>query len=91
MSSTESSDAGAVSVSQTPEHRDQQIDRENPDQDDLPKPQIARAIVIGGNVWVPRKKLLPVLEDVKSGEDNKHKTNAEKNTQCQDRFGVGMS
>ena len=68
MFSTESSDTGAASVSQTPEHHDQQIDRENPDQDDLPEPQIARAIVIGGNVWVARKKSLPVFEDVKSRE-----------------------
>src|SRR5206468_4196562 len=54
MSSTESSEAGAVSALQAPEHHDQQIDRQNPDQDDLPKPQIARAIVIGSNVWVAR-------------------------------------
>ena len=90
MSSTESSEAGAVSVLQTPEHHDQQIDRQNPDQDDLPKPQIARAIVIGGNVWVAREKSLPVFEDVKSREDNNNKTNAEKNAQSQHRFGVGM-
>jgi hypothetical protein len=91
MSSTESRDAGAASVSQTPEHHDQQIDRENPDEDDLPEPQIARAIVIGGNVWVAREKLLSVFEDAKSREDNDHKANAEKNAQCQYRFGVGMS
>ena len=90
MFSTESSDTGAASVSQTPEHHDQQIDRENPDQDDLPEPQIARAIVIGGHVWVAREKSLPVFEDVKSREDNNNKTNAEKNAQCQHRFGVGM-
>jgi hypothetical protein len=35
--------------------------------------------VIGGNVWVARKKSLPVFENVKSGEDNNHKANAEKN------------
>jgi len=89
--SIESSEAGAASASQTPEHRDQQIDRENPDQDHLPEPQIARAIVISGNVWVARKKFLPIFEDVKSREDNNHKANAEKNAQWQHRFGVGMS
>jgi hypothetical protein len=52
--------------------------------------KIARAIVIGGNVWVAREKSLPVFEDVKSREDNNNKTNAEKNAQCQHRFGVGM-
>ena len=90
MFSTESSDTGAASVSQTPEHHDQQIDRENPDQDDLPEPQIARAIVIGGNVWVARKKSLPVFEDVKSREDYNHKADAKKYAQCQQRFRVGM-
>src|SRR5882724_920250 len=90
MSSTESSEAGAVSVLQTPEHHDQQIERQNSDQDDLPKPQIARAIVIGGNVWVAREKSLPVFEDVKSREDNNNKTNAKKNALCQHRFLVGM-
>jgi hypothetical protein len=80
-----------ASVSQAPEHHDQQIDREDPDQNDLPEPQIARAIVIGGNLWVAREKSLSVLEDVKSGEDNNHKANAEKNAQCQYRFGVGMN
>jgi len=48
--STESSDGGALFVSQAPEHRDQQIDGENPDQDYLPESQITRAIMIGGNI-----------------------------------------
>jgi len=80
-----------ASVLQTPEHHDQQIDRENPDQDDLPEPQVARAIVIGGNVRVARKKSLPVFEDVKSCEDNNDKANAKKDAQRQHRVGVGMS
>ena len=80
-----------MSVLQAPEHHGQQIDRQNPDQDDLPKPQIARAIVIGGNVWVAREKSLLVFKDVKSREDNNNKSDSEKNTQRQHRFGVGMS
>src|SRR5207237_10720442 len=89
MFSTESSDTGAASVSQTPEHHDQQIDRENPDRDDLPEPQIARAIVIAVTSG-SREKILAVFEDVKPREDYNHKTDAKKYAQCQQRFRVGM-
>jgi len=86
-----SQSAVATSQLQTPEHHDEQIDRQNPGQDHLPEPQIARVIVIGRNVWVAREKSLPVFEDVKSREDNNNKSDSEKNTQRQHRFGVGMS
>jgi len=91
MSSTESSDLGAAPVSQTPQHHDQQINRENPNEDDLPESQIARAIMIGRNVWVAREKSLSIFEDIESGEDNKNETDAEKNSQRYHRVGVGMS
>src|ERR1043165_1662512 len=68
ISSIESTEAGAAFVSQTPEHHDQQIDREDPDEDHLPEAQIARAIVIGCNVRVARKKSLPIFENVKARE-----------------------
>jgi hypothetical protein len=57
-------------------------------QNDLPEPQITGAIMIGRDMWVAREKFFPILENVKSGKDNSDETNAEKNPQWQDRFGV---
>jgi len=80
-----------VFVLQAPEHRDQQIDRENPDQNHLPEPQITRPIMIGCNVRVGREEFLPVFENVQSGKYNDNKTDAEKNPQRHYGFGVGMN
>ena len=44
--------------------------------------------MIGRDMWVAREKFFPILENVKSGKDNTDETNAEKNPEWQDRFGV---
>src|SRR5438067_11005552 len=73
---------------QTPEHWHQYIYRQNPDQDDLPEPQIARTIMVACDIRVARKKLLSISENINPAKDNSDEADTEKNAQWQDRFGV---
>jgi len=82
---------GAAFASQTPEHCHQQIDRQNPDQDDLPEPQIARTVVVACDIRVARKKLFSIFKNINAGKNNSEEANTEKNPQWQDGFGVRMS
>ena len=63
---------------QTPEHRHQQIYRQNPDQDHLPQPQIARAIMVGCDIRVARKKLFSIFENINAGKDNSDEADTKK-------------
>ena len=74
--------------SQAPEHCHQQIYRQNPDQENLPEPQITGAVMIAVDIRVARKKSFSIFENVNPGKDNSDEANTKKNTQWQDRFGV---
>ena len=74
--------------SQAPEHCHQQIYRQNPDQDDLPEPQITGAVMIACDIRVARKTLFSIFENVNPGKDNGDEADTEKNPQWQDRIGM---
>jgi hypothetical protein len=63
---------------QTPEHCHQQIYRQNPDQDDLPEPQITGAVMIACDIRVARKKIFSIFENVNPGKDNSDEADTEK-------------
>ena len=63
---------------QTPEHCHQQIYRQNPDQDDLPEPQITGAVMIACDIRVARKKFFSIFENVNPGKDNSDEADTEK-------------
>jgi hypothetical protein len=52
------------------------------------QPQIARVVMIGCHVWITRKEIFAIFENVKSGKDDGDEANTKENPQWQDRFGV---
>ena len=64
-----------------PKRHDQEIHRENPDEDHLPEPQIASAVVIAGNFRVAVEKAFSDTQNVKTGEENDHQADAEDDSQ----------
>ena len=53
----------------------QQIHGEDPNQDDLPEPQIARGIVVRGHLWIAIEEPFPNAEDVEAAEENAQREN----------------
>src|SRR4026207_2414907 len=84
----DSCEQNARATLQTPKHCHQQIYRQNPDQDDLPEPQITCAVMIACDIRVARKKFFSIFENVNPGKDNSDEADTEKNPQWQDRIGM---
>src|SRR5476649_1766904 len=81
---------GRLRALQTPEHSHEQIDREQPDENHLPEPQIARRPVIGRHLGIAVEELFPDTENVDAGEQNKREAKAEENPQREDGIAVHM-
>jgi hypothetical protein len=63
------------------QHRDQKFHRQDPDQQNLPKPQVPRRPVISSDVRVPIKPVFPMPQDMDSNKKHRDQANAEKNSQ----------
>ena len=63
------------------------IYRQNPNQDDLPEPQIARTIMVACDIRVARKTLFSIFENMNPSKDNSDEADTKKNPQWQDRIG----
>ena len=75
---------------QTPEHRNQEIDREQPDEDYLPESQVARRPMIGHHFRVSIEEPFPDAVDVDARHKNERQTDSEHDPQRQYRIAVGM-
>jgi hypothetical protein len=74
----------------SPEHGHEEINGEQPDQDHLPQPQIARCPVVCHHLRIAIEQSLPNPKDVNATEKNDRKTDAKNNPESQDRFTVSM-
>ncbi len=73
-----------------PEHGYEQFDREQPDEEDLPKTQVARCPMIGRDVRVPTKVALAISKNVNAARKDEYETDAEEDSQGQNRITMGM-
>jgi hypothetical protein len=71
-----------------PECHDQQIHREDPDEDHLPESQITGAVMVAGYFRVAVEEAFPDPENVETGAENDHQTDAEDDSQGEN--GIGM-
>src|SRR6478672_8912728 len=71
-------------ASEVDQRHDQEIHGEDPDQDHLPQPQIARAVMIRGNIRVAVEEPFPNPENVKAAEENDDEQRAEYDPQKKD-------
>ena len=75
---------------QPPEHREQEIDREQPNENYLPEAQVARRPMIGHHFRISIEESFPDAEDVGARHENDYQTDAEHDPQCQYRIAVRM-
>ena len=67
-----------------PKHHDEEIDREQPHEDHLPEPEIARRPVISGDLRVAIEKAFSDFENVNPAQQNEDEANAEDDAQSKD-------
>jgi len=75
---------------QPPEHREQEIDREQPNENYLPEAQVARRPMISHHFRISIEKSFPDAKDVGARHKNDYQTHAEHDPQCQYRIAVRM-
>lgn len=75
---------------QTPEHREKEIDREQPNENYLPEAQVARCPMIGHHFRISTEEPFPDAEDIRARYENECQTNAEHDPKGQHRIVVGM-
>ena len=75
---------------QPPEHREQEIDREQPNENYLPEAQVARRPMIGHHFRISIEESFPDAEDVGARHENDYQTDAEHDPKCQYRIAVRM-
>ncbi len=67
-----------------PKHHHEEIDCEQPDEDHLPEPEIARRPLIPGHLRVAIEKAFSDFENVNAARENEDEANAENNPQSKD-------
>ena len=75
---------------QPPEHREQEIDREQPNENYLPEAQVARRPMVGHHFRISIEESFSDAEDVGARHENDYQTDAEHDPQCQYRIAVRM-
>ena len=63
--------------------------RQDPNEDDLPKPEVTRPVMIAGDVGVAFEETFADAEDIKAAEEYDHEQEAEDKTQR--RNGIAMA
>jgi hypothetical protein len=75
---------------QPPEHREKEIDREQPNENYLPEAQVAGRPMISHHFRISIEESFPDAKDVGARQENDYQTDAEHDPQCQYRIAVRM-
>jgi len=79
---------GPLLPRQSPEHRHEQIDREQPDQDHLPEAQVARGPVLGRHFRIAVEQPFSNPKNIDTAREHEHEAKAENDSQREYRIMV---